>query len=66
MTPWGLPALSLRPQPLSPEMQTDFIRCINPVSRALKASLIADALSEPGPGGAFKNPQSLNRLESSN
>lgn len=30
---------------------TDFIRCINPVSRAQEASLIADGLSELGPGG---------------
>lgn len=32
---------------------TDFIRCINPVSRAQEASLIADGLSELGPGGAL-------------
>lgn len=42
----------------------DFIRCINPVSRAQEASLIPDALSEPW--GAFKNSQSLYRVESAN
>lgn len=51
----GLPAPSLRPPAPKPGV-IDFIRCINPVSRAQEASLIADALSEPGPGGLQEPP----------
>lgn len=55
MAPPGLHALSLLPQAPKPGV-IDFIRCINPVSRAQEASLVADDLSELGPGEPYKNP----------
>lgn len=40
----------------------DFIRCINLVSGAQEASLIADSLSELGPGGTLEEPPILQQI----
>lgn len=40
----------------------DFIRCINLVSRAQETLLIADSLSELGPGGALQEPPILQQV----
>lgn len=40
----------------------DFIRCINLVSRAQEALLIADSLLELGPGGALQEPPILQQV----